>query len=241
MKLYLAIGILMVSFWGASADIATITVTGNARSTTMGYTLGESYSFSFTVSDLYTGGSEDNFFRNYGPGGWTGDNLWKAGLSSDPALLASLAGDHILGTYARPGTTAEATFEYIWADQDEETLAFRFQNDDQWNSTLGLTVDGKAVELFDAHYLDVPGLDASDGLFLNPVTWLSDYAGTYNYSGTGFLDPQITIRTTLGGSTVFSATSLTIEAVPEPATAMMLFFGGGIGFSIHRLRRWANR
>ncbi len=30
-------------------------------------------------------------------------------------------------------------------------------------------------------------------------------------------------------------------AVPEPATAMMLFFGGGIGFVIHRLRRWANR
>ncbi len=32
-----------------------------------------------------------------------------------------------------------------------------------------------------------------------------------------------------------------VQAVPEPATAMMLFFGGGIGFIAHRLRRWANR
>lgn len=32
-----------------------------------------------------------------------------------------------------------------------------------------------------------------------------------------------------------------VDAVPEPATAMMLFFGGGIGFVVNRLRRWANR
>lgn len=33
----------------------------------------------------------------------------------------------------------------------------------------------------------------------------------------------------------------TPAAVPEPATAMMLFFGGGVGLVVHRLRRWANR
>lgn len=30
-------------------------------------------------------------------------------------------------------------------------------------------------------------------------------------------------------------------AVPEPATAIMLFAGGSIAFLVHRLRRWANR
>jgi hypothetical protein len=40
-----------------------------------------------------------------------------------------------------------------------------------------------------------------------------------------------------GGYVVFAQQ----QAVPEPATAMMLFFGGGIGFVVHRLRRWANR
>jgi hypothetical protein len=242
MKLYLAVVVMMAGVLSASADLATITITGDAKTTEKGYTQGQSYSFSFTVSDLYVGGSEDIFFRTYGPGGWTGDNLWKAGLSTDPALLASLTGDNMQGFYTRPGTTVEATFEYISARQDEGDIAFRFQNEDQWNSTIGLMVDGKPVNMFYANYLDIPGLDASEGSFVNPVSWLSDYAGTYNYTPTGgWDDPNIHLDTTLGGSIDFAVTSLTIEAVPEPATAMMLFFGSGIGFVIHRARRWANR
>lgn len=43
------------------------------------------------------------------------------------------------------------------------------------------------------------------------------------------------------GSPGDNKTVFVLSQVPEPATAMMLFFGGGIGFAIHRLRRWADR
>jgi formylglycine-generating enzyme required for sulfatase activity len=32
-----------------------------------------------------------------------------------------------------------------------------------------------------------------------------------------------------------------VVAIPEPASAMMLIFGAGVGMAIHRARRWANR
>ncbi|MGE4488481.1 MAG: PEP-CTERM sorting domain-containing protein [Kiritimatiellales bacterium] len=31
-----------------------------------------------------------------------------------------------------------------------------------------------------------------------------------------------------------------VQAVPEPASALMLFFGAGVGFLTYRLRRWSS-
>jgi len=37
------------------------------------------------------------------------------------------------------------------------------------------------------------------------------------------------------------ADSITVNVVPEPASAMMLIFGAGVGIAIHRVRRSAMR
>ena len=83
----------------------------------------------------------------------------------------------------------------------------------------------------DGNILDAYGTPFWDGV--------SAFTASSIDSGFGqFID----ITTDQGLLTMNSGTiSSVVAAVPEPASAMMLIFGAGIGMIVHRARRWANR
>lgn len=202
--------VLLYAF-GTSASPVSVSVTGTANTNAMGYTQGESYTFTWIVNDGYTDPwqySENNFSGT--------ENKWDVSYSEYDHLWSSVFGDGLTGTYNRPTyfreqLLADAQGLRLWAADDSST------------TFLGLLVNGVGVDTLVAYDLIIPGLDYSDTSFINPATYLANYTGTYASIGGGiYLDDENR------NSVEFTTTSVTIAAVPEPAT-VLLFGCGGLG------------
>ncbi|MBN2162907.1 MAG: hypothetical protein JXR25_08810 [Pontiellaceae bacterium] len=196
---------------GASATPIMVSVTGTADSTALGYTLGESYTFNWTVSDTYSGSVNDFFGSAY--------NSWFVDTTSDPWLWADLSGDGLSGTYSRPSGNSWAPSDQLYVDSD--MFVFYAGNEDS-SSTMGLTVNGVEVGYFYCD-INIPDVDYSDTEFVKPATWLATYAGTYAQSGS-----YIELYAVNDDTVTFTPTSVTVQAVPEPAViALISLFGVG--------------
>ncbi len=205
----------------ASASLISVSVTGTANTNAMGYTQGESYAFTWVVNNDYTDPwqySGNNFNGN--------ENKWNVSYFEDSHLWSSVSGDGIIGTYTRP--------TYF-----REQLLVNDKGLRLWAATStfsGLSVNGVGVDTLVAYDLGIPGLDYSDTSFINPVTYLMDYIGTYAYltGGAIYLDDEN--RDIIE----FTATSVTIGVVPEPTT-VLLFLMGGVGAWLLRRNKIKNR
>ncbi len=225
--------VLFIAFFcvfEASASLVSVSVSGTANTTAMGYTQGESYNFTWIVNDGYTGstggGDENDKFDST-------KNKWFSRLVADPWLWTSVSGDGLTGTYSRPSGYYAAPYDQLLTDGN----GLRFWAGDfrPSSSTMGLLVNG--VEVYDviAYNLTIPSLDYSDAAFINPATYLGSYIGTYTSTGGGiYLDDE-------GGNNIeFTTTGVIIAAVPEPST-VLLFGLGGIGAWLLRRNRIKSR
>ena len=196
----------------ASGDIQ-IAVTGTANSTDLGYTSGQSYTFTWTINDGYSGCSDDSFGETW--------NSWHIETTSDPILFSSFSGDGLVGTYSRASGTPGAPWEDTKVDKgDTETfLGLVIDNDDAPNSNLGLTVNGTDLQCITAYSLDFIDSFTFPESFVNPASYFSSYAGTYDAE-----DGWITIFDTNYAGVNITTTSVTIT--PEPATMSLLALGG---------------
>jgi hypothetical protein len=214
--------ILFVSLFvfEAFASLVSVSVTGTANTNAMGYTQGESYTFTWIVNDGYTDPwqySENNFSGT--------ENKWDVSYSEYDHLWSSVSGDGLTGTYSRPTyfreqLLADAQGLRLWAADDSST------------TFLGLLVNGVGVDTLVAYDLIIPGLDYSDTSFINPATYLADYTGTY----TSLLGGGIYLDDEDRNIIEFTATSVTIGVIPEPAT-VLLFGLGGLGAWLLRRNR----
>jgi hypothetical protein len=112
------------------------------------------------------------------------------------------------------GSNVELTF---WGDNPSETMG--------------------DVTINDGYFFAAP----SGGFSFGVGDIVTLHAGTMTTSGNGPADFNLG---TSGNYNMFltgeDGASIS-NVVPEPASAMMLLFGAGIGMVIHRARRWANR
>ncbi len=207
----LAIGLVTGSPVAADIQIA---VTGTADSTDLGYLSGQSYTFTWTISDGYSGSSNDSFNST--------SNSWYAEVTSDPILYGSLSGDGLVGTYSRVSGTPGAPWEYATAEApagNPMTLDLFIGNDDAPNSNHGLTVNGTDLRYIDASSIEIIDSFAFPESFTNPASYFSSYAGTYAAE-----NGWISVVDTNWDMVDFTVTNVTIT--PEPATMSLLALGG---------------
>lgn len=208
----LCIGILMIAATSALADPIAIRVTGTADSPWLGYATGESYTFTWVINDGYIESVNDNYSS------WSHE--WRAEIPSDPFLWSAISGDGLSGTYSRPVSEPDYMSEYLTRDlAGTVTLGCTTALD----VSMGIIVDGEIMSILTAD-LSVPDMfdPFLPNSFVNPADSFSAYEGTYAATGQILLGSQTT-------SLHFTVNSITIEAVPEPATASLIgLFGAGI-------------
>ena len=194
---------------GAQANLA-ISVTGTADSSGLGYTSGQSYTFTWAINEAYTGSNSDSFDSNRNS--WEG-NLWSA-----------VSGDGISGSEPNDFQQLSVTSDGV-----------RMHNGVySWNTT----VDGKVI-LYEDASLPIPGMDFSSETYISPVDYFADYAGTYDVTGgkmeistdevfdsSGLLYERELIS--------FSLNSATIEVIPEPSSVLLIAVISGFGLFVRR-------
>lgn len=203
----------------------SVSVAGTANETKMGYTQGESYTFTWVVNDGYTGS-----LRHWGDSDTFTDDLnqWFSNSTGDPSLWESVFGDGLGGSYhqcAYPRDLISVNGSGIKLMTQVEILTENF--------SIGLLIDGVEAWTIGAAYLQIPNIDYSDTSFVNPATYLKQYVGSYATGGEIYLDSQD------GAAIGFTATSVTIGTVPEPSTFLLLGLGG-LGAWILRKNRLEN-
>jgi hypothetical protein len=209
--------------FGASASPVSVAVTGTANTTGMGYTQGESYTFTWLINDGYTGSD------GFGDGGdifSSTENLWFSTSTNDPWLWCSVSGGGLVGTYAKPSDNDQAPFEQLKVDSAGLLCWTACRMD---SATMELLVNGVVVDTVAAYDLNIPGLDYSDTSFVNPASYLANYTGTYSSPGGG-----IYLDNGHAQNIEFTPTSIIIGVIPEPST-ILLFGIGGIGAWLLRI------
>lgn len=210
------IAVLSLLAASACADLIEIHVTGTADSTDWGYTQGQSYTFTWTLNDAYTG-AYDTFDPDF--------TSWTVETVNHPLLWTNVSGDGLQGTYSRPSGDNYAPYDYMTYNSYDEFMLFA-GNDSPGTSSMGLTVNGVDLRYVDA-YVNIGSLDHPTS-FVDPATWLSVYEGTYAQSE----GSSITLSNSNYQSISFTATS--VEIIPEPAAVSTTVLTALAALFIHR-------
>jgi hypothetical protein len=185
----------------SSADLVSITVTGTADTTGMGYSSGSSYSFTWVLADTYTGSTYDHFSSSH--------NHWYVQTFGAPALWDSVYGDGLSGTYVRPSPWLEDYLSILSKPElDLISMASGVPTSD--GAHIGLAVNGIKVKSVKAAELAIDEFSFPE-LFINPADYMRSYLGTYVPT-----DGFVRIKDINGNSIKFSATS--VEVVTDSAT-----------------------
>jgi hypothetical protein len=214
-------------FLGVIANCAhaqlVFTVATTANATGHGYTAGQVATFAFTVSGANLSANVGNQFFN----GIT--NQWWDDITSDTPVFTAIGGTGLTGTFARATANANDPFAYVQAlppSPSQLTL-----NDGAETSNIGLLVGATGVNYIVAGNLDWGASFPATGNYSSLTSYFTPYIGTHALSG-GYLDISL-----VGGSLIsFTATSLTISAVPEPSTYTVFAGLAVLGFGVMRRR-----
>ena len=210
--------IMVVAVIGCAGSVLAtpvqVSITGTANYTAMGYTSGQSYTFNWVINDGYTGGSADDSALDH--------NYWAVELASDPFLWSSVSGDGLVGTYSRPSGVSWAPYDDL---ESSPTYIYLLASSDT-HTSLGLTANGAAVNQVQAAASIGVGF-AFSGTYINPAEYFATYEGVYTSSA--IFDNSLNyveVRDTASNTAQFTPTSVTIAAIPEPATALLFGLGG---------------
>ena len=209
MKKLLTLTLLALGAVGfVQADSIRFTITGTADSTLLGYTAGESYSFSWEINEAYGGNPNDTF----SPGA---ANQWMEKGSTDDILFSTIFGDGITGSHT-PSDTSESYILCMSGGADVVTFSTLAESNDY----IDLLANGNQVKEISAAFLFG---GTYPGSYVDPTSYFSDYTGSY-----GAVPSVVSIYDD-SGKVEFSGGDLTVEAIPEPSVlALASIFGGGL-------------
>lgn len=181
------------------------TVTGTATSTSSGYNIGQPYTFVFTLGPSF----QDNGTTYY----YSNRNLWSEETTGDNQLWATITGTGVTGAFIRP--TALSTDPYsmlrTWDGGAADELMMRVDADT--TTDIGLkTPGGQAVSHVVANMTGVTNF-AFTSTYTQPTTYFSAYLGNYVPAST----VEMAVGLSTGATVGFTATGVTIAAVPEPS------------------------
>jgi hypothetical protein len=197
----------------AAASVAapmSVSVTAAAQSTALGYTSNQLYTFTWVINDQYTGSANDFFDVN--------QNIW-----SDKSLFTTFSGDGLAGTYIQSNSVA-----IMRANAGGFELQ-AYRDPGMGFPSLGLTVNGNDAGVITVSYLDIGTINYADTAFVNPVTWLDSYKGTVAQS-----TASMSIQDKDFNQITFLPTSVTVAAIPEPATALLFGIGAMGAWMVRR-------
>jgi len=220
---FLALMALSTGALCARAQI-TFTTTGTAVGTAGGYTNGQTYTFVYT-----TGSFANNASSSFNS---SVDN-WYEDTTGDDQLFTTLTGSGLLGIFTRPVTTFSDPFSQLFVSASNPLLKLQAAAD---SSNIGLTtLNATPIKLAAVNvtggvsFFNAGGYDQPASYFSASNNYLGSFpsaTGLIYLQGAGFA----TIET-------FSITSLTISAIPEPATSAVMLGFGALALVAWRLRQ----
>ena len=228
-SLTVLIGLFLLGSASTRAQV-TFTIHGNAATngsqTFFGYSSGQAVTFAFTLAPNFSNNFSSNFI-----GGAPGSNSWSETTNpTDGIIWASINGTGLTGTYNPSLPTGN-----IQVSPATNPLQLNAQNNN-FNLNIGVTANGVSLSDFITDTFSSSSFPtfATSGSYVNPATYFSVYAGTYALN-TGILKMY---DVGAGHNTTFTATSLTIGAVPEPSTYAALIGLAALGYAAYcRWRR----
>jgi hypothetical protein len=229
--------VLLVIAPPVSAQITftvTATAQNNLNTAVHNYTVGQAYTFVYTLTPDYPQN------HNYFPG--ENNDWFEQDITAEPALFTAVGGTGLGGTYIDPIATAGSPFSFVRAYNGNLLQLFAGADaGDIGVTTLAGTTLTHAIASMNLANIDF----ARPANYTNPATYFAAYVGDYNaWGGTvslyggGFDGATFQITSvSISDGLSFSNGSNNTTAIPEPATYAALFGLGALSFAAWRQKR----
>jgi hypothetical protein len=195
----------------ASASV-TFTVTGTVSSADPAfttYTVGLPGSFTFVLND-FSPASPEGIYNSGTSYTWHDEDI-----TLHPELWDDVSGGGLTGSWTRPQTANGAPYSFLQVTSSG--LALVAATETTPTTDTGLSLDGFPLSMISFN-LTLSGItfDVVSALSLpDPDVYFADYVGTY---AVGSPSSGILLSDTFGKTANFDVTSVTISAIPEPAS-----------------------
>jgi hypothetical protein len=225
--------VLAIALGEASAAHAQISITlsGTATNNTLGYTIGQPVTFTYTIASSFGNYTPSYFDASY-------NNWYEYHVPAD-SLFTAVTGTGLTGTYTRPtfDDTDPHSFLQLRKNVDGSGYDFMQMSAGSQHGDMGLSVGGELVQSIYMQLSRTGANFAFAATWVEPTTVLSAAMGTYDPTlGTTY---GLTITRTIGGNANFEITSMTISAVPEPSAYAMFAGVSALGLAMYRRRKLA--
>ena len=213
--------IFLVSFIAAHAQV-TVTVIGTANSTALGYTSGQSATFTYTLTNSFSNNANSYFDSTY--------NEWFEYHLTADQLFTSVTGTGLTGSFTRPTANDTDPHSYVETRKDYPTAGVTFlqMSAASQQHDMGITVSGAdVISIYFQFYGS--GTAFASGAYDQPAAVFSATTGIFSPSQASGL----TVSTSGSGSISFNISSMTIStsAIPEPSTYAALCGLAILGFA----------
>jgi len=214
--------LLICSVVGAQAQI-TFTITATADANGEGYTMGDTYTFSYTIGSF--GPTDGSIF-------YPNKTEWLEEHLTDDPLFTAIGGTGVLGSFVRPSSTSNAPYSYLHIDGSDgadDLLSLYPQADN--NEDIGLKTLNETPVYFAASLVMEGHVFTNPGEYADPSAYFADYIGDYDVEG-GVAAYDLDNNTIAS----FTMSNLTISTVPEPGTYAAIAGVMSLGFVAWRRR-----
>jgi len=230
MKSRLLFFVLLLAMLSTAHAQVTITVTATANNTNLGYTSGNTYSFTYTIASSVADIVPNYFDPTH--------NTWFDHHVDQSPLFTAITGDGLAGSLMRPSSQDTDPHSRIEIRTNVATPGsdFLVLSAATQYADLGITANGDEIW---GVYLQLNNSEASflyTGSFMEPTSIFAASYGTYTPTGDTH---GISIFSLYSGAAHFDVSSFTIghgAAIPEPSTYAAIAGIGALGLAFWRRR-----